>query len=330
MSHIDITFNWRATMGNAAALPADVVDYLDLVAGLAADDGFYQGFTANRHTCAADDPIVILDHVRRQGLCSSVADYRLYDKALASVRQHRKPFFCDAEIERRMKEADGNCPMCGFVTVFHSGEDTQGYRTMMTHCQHNLGHRVKPEDVEAYLRRPSSWQGRTWPYGYMAGNKLTHSSGEPYAGMDNVTGRTPCLGCLEMEADERIEAAFKALITTVSPDRFSKPGWGSPLSEYHCPEGGDECTACGTGPCNRSYMRVKRVMKELREGFGDSKEVRLNGAGLKLYIRGARASGFGHKVTSSMRVGGDQVNEYPGFQQYAHELFSRMGVPQSV
>jgi len=321
--HIDMTFNWRATMGNAANIPADVADYLDLVTGLAQDDGFYQGFTASHHSCAADDPIVILDHVRRQGLCQTIADYRLYDKAVAAVRSNRKVFFDDAEIERRMKQADGSCPMCGFVTAFHSGVDPQGFSTMMTHCQHNLGHRVKPEDVEAYLRRPSSWQGHTWPYAYMVGRKIVCTDGA------DVEGLMPCAGCLEMEAAERMEAAFTALITMDNPERFAKPGWGSPLSEYGCVKRQDDCTACGADICNATYARVKRALSD-KTGWSNSKELRLNGAGLKLYVRLPHTGMSLRQTIFSMRVGGDQEKDYPGFREHAHALFEGMGVPTTM
>ena len=62
MHNRDIAFDWRATMGlssNAQSEAADVVAYLDLISELCQDDGSYLYRTANRHTCACDDPIVI-------------------------------------------------------------------------------------------------------------------------------------------------------------------------------------------------------------------------------------------------------------------------------
>jgi hypothetical protein len=327
MTHCDIDYNWRATMGNASSVPSDVADYLDLVASLVKDDGFYPHRTANLHTCAIDDPIVMLHHVRREGLCSTVADHRLYDRAVASVRQHRQAFFCDAEIDRRMKLAGGSCPMCGFVAVFHGGDDSSGYRGQMMHCQHNLGHRVKAADIEAYLRRPSSWQGSTWPYAWMAGNKLTLASGKPFS--SDGCGRTPCLGCQEMEAYERMEQALSKLVGESGLERFAKPGWSSPVSEYVCKW--DSSAACGaqdTTACDHVYMQIKRVMHKAQDGWGGSTELRLNGAGLKLYIQPVRRTNMsGSQITFGMRVGGDQVNDYPGFQAHAHQLFTELGVP---
>jgi len=230
MSHPDFGYNWRATMDNADAVPVDVADYLDVVASLVQGDSYYPDRTASLHTCAIDDPIVMLHHVRRIELCSTPADHRLFDKALASVRQHRR--------------------------------------------------------------------------------------------------RTPCMGCQEMEAFERIEQALFKLIGTTGLEKFAKPGCGSPVSEYTCKWNTKEACSAHGAACDHVYMRVKRVMEKAHDGRGGT-ELRLNGAGLKLYMQPVRSpvmDGTGIAF-GSMRVGGDQVDTYPGFQTFAHQLFTEMGVP---
>jgi hypothetical protein len=324
MNHRDIEYNWRATMGNAEAVPADVADYLDLVASLVKDDGFYPTRTACLHTCAIDDPIVMLHHVRNEGLCSTLADHRLYDKAVASVRQHRRQFFCDAEVERRMKQADGACPMCGFEPVFH-GEDHRGYRGQMTHCDHNIGHQVKTDDIAAYLRRPATWHGSTWPYGHWQGNKLTLADGSPL--LPESRGAR-CIGCEQMAAYECMENALIQLISAPDLNRFAKTHWSSPVSGYQCKW--DTCKGSGVQgvPCDHVYMRVKHAVSKAHDSWHGSTELRLNDAGLKLYIQPVRGPFMaGREVTFGMIVGGDQVHDYPGFREFAHQLFAELGVP---
>ncbi len=328
MNHRHIDYNWRATMGNAEKLSAEVAAYLDLVTSLVQEDGHYPHRTANLHTCAIDDPIVILHHVQREGLCSTPADHRLFDRAVAEVKLHRSQFFCDAEIDRRMKQADGACPMCGFELVFHTGDYGDGYQPQMTHCQHNLGHRVPAGEIDNYLRRPHSWQGRNWPYAWMQGHKITRADGSLLVA-EMSGGRIPCLGCKEMEAHESMEQALFKLIESVKPGDFNKPGWSSPVSAYTCDWPPHVCTSHAThNPCDRVYMHVKRDVHGSRGGWGHSTEVRLNGAGLKLYIQPVRMPAFaGRDVTFGMRVGGDQLNDYPGFRDFAHKLFNELGVP---
>jgi hypothetical protein len=311
-------------MGNAAALTPSVIAYLDVLQQLTEDDGFYRHTTASMHTCAIDDPIVMLHHARREGLCSTPADHRLHDLAVADVRKHRSTFFCQAEIERRMTDADGACPMCGFEIVFQSGEDSNGYRGMMMRCQHSGGHVVKPADIESYLRQPRSWQGRNWPWAYMQGTAIPVKDGEPIVPHDG--SRTPCPGCLEMEAQEQMEKALFKLISSAGLEAFTKQGWSSPVSAYICDWPTHACTSHDKQPCDRVYMHVKRDVQDAQGTYGYSKEVRLNGAGLKLYIKGASA-GRGRQVSFGMRVGGDQVHDYPGFQDFAHSLFNELGVP---
>jgi hypothetical protein len=213
--------------------------------------------------------------------------------------------------------------MCGFELVFHTGDYGDGYQPQMTHCQHNLGHRVKAGDIDAYLRRPSTWQGNTWPYGWMSGHKLTLPSGKP---LSSEGGRMPCAGCQQMEAYDRLEAAITKLVTADGLDRFAQPGWSSPVSSFTCdwPE-----SVCSHGDdCNHVYMHIKRTMAETHDSFNSSTERRLNGAGLKLYIKPVRMPfRHGEKPTGGLRVGGDQVGNYPGFQEYAHQLFNELGVP---
>jgi hypothetical protein len=306
MSHRHFDYNWRATMGNADALSADVAAYLDLAASLAQDDGFYPTMTANYHTCALDDPMPMLHYMHRQNLVETIADHRLYDKALAEVRRHRLACYSDAEVERRLAQADGDCPMCGFRIVWH-GANSQNVSTQMTHCQHNLGHQVPSDGVDAYLRRANSWHGKHWPVAFMQGHRLRASHGDPQQ------HTAPCSGCLQMEATERTEQALLRLVTTPGAERFAKPGWGSPVSAYK-----------GL-PDDHVYMRVKRTVQETNNGWS-SRELRLNDAGLKLYLQPVRAGRGLREVDCGMRVGGDQVNDYPGFREFAHEIFAEMNV----
>jgi len=327
MNHLNGPFNWRATMGNADALPADTADYLDLITSLVEEDGSYNYTTAGRHTCAVDDPLTMLDHVRRTGLCRTLEDYQLYDRTVAAVRLHRSPFFCDAEIERRMKEADGDCPMCGFRLSFQSGPDSQGYLNIMTQCNHYFGFRVKAAEQDELLRSAHAWQGKTWPYAWMQARKFTNAAGV-MIGDDEYDRSVPCAGCLEMEAIEKMEKAIFSLIASVAPGQFSKPGWGSPVSGYVCKwETTPECGSQAV-PCNHTYMKVKRALHEACTGWGESSELRLNDAGLKLYVMPPRTDSYHHyKVTSGLIIGGDQVDDYPGFRAHAYRLFQEMGVP---
>jgi hypothetical protein len=142
---------------------------------------------------------------------------------------------------------------------------------------------------------------------------------------EDGSGRTPCTGCQEMEAAESLEQALFKLVASIGPDDFKKPGWSSPVSAFVCDWDVATCGSHDSQPCNRVYMHVKRIVQDAHDGCDFSKEVRLNGAGLKLYIKGARVSGT--EVTFGMRVGGDQLNDYPGFQAFAHRLFNELGVP---
>ncbi len=311
------SFNWRATISSAAVatLPADVCDYLDLLSELLQEDGRYLYRTANRHTCAVDDPIVMLHHVRLERICRTPEDHRLFDRAVTLVRAAKPAYFSDSEIERRMKEANGDCPMCGFRPSFH-GEDHQGRRSMMTRCNHINNFSVEG-DTDVFLRQARVWQGKNWPYSFMEGRKLT--CGEDGKTVLREDGGAPCQGCLELEAIERSEQAlFKLVELGQSADQqFVRPGWSIPVSSF--------CE----GTADQTFMRVKNVIADAQDSFSDSKEVRLNGAGLKLYIKPVRSGMRLREVHSGMRVGGDQVNDYPGFAALAHKLFEEMGVPTS-
>lgn len=307
MQNRDIEFNWRATMGNPNT-PAHIAAYLDLITDLCQGDGHYLYRTANRHSCASDDAMVMLHHVRLSALCTTVADHRLYDEAVAFVRANRPMYFCDAEVERRMKIADGDCPMCGFTPSFH-GPDHNQRRSMMTRCNHIMNFSVEG-DTDKFLRQARVWEGKTWPFAWMQGHKVT-AGGKIL--VENASA--PCQGCLEMEAVENMERALFKLIEDGQHQRFTKPGWSSPVS-YYC-----------EGSSDQVYMRVKRAIAEAHDSFSDSKEMRLNGAGLKLFIKPVRSGTRIREINCGMRVGGDQVNDYPGFQEFAHGLFAEMGIP---
>jgi hypothetical protein len=140
--------------------------------------------------------------------------------------------------------------------------------------------------------------------------------------------KTDCRGCRQMELVESMEKALFRLIASVGRGDFQSPGSGSPVSQFACNcNSTQECVADATQPCKHTYTGVKRVMEEALGHCGGSMEVRLNGAGLKLYIQPARANGFGRAVMCGMRIGGDQLHYYPGFQAFAHSLFTEMGVP---
>lgn len=314
--HNHTAFNWRATIAvNAAAstLPADVCDYLDLLTELLEDDGHYLYRTANRHTCAVDDPIVMLHHVRLERLCRTPDDHKLFDRAVNLVRAIKPAYFCDSEIERRMSEADGDCPMCGFRPSFH-GVDHEGRRSMMTRCNHISNFSVEG-DTDQFLRQARVWQGKNWPFSFMEGRKIT--CGENGKTILRHDAGAPCQGCLELEAIERNEQAlFKlAEVGRSAEHQFARPGWSLPVSSI--------CE----GSADQMLMRVKNIIADSQDSFSDSKEVRLNGAGLKLYIKPVRSGMRLREIHCGMRVGGDQVNDYPGFQAFAHKLFEDMGVP---
>lgn len=317
MYNREITFNWRSTMGNPANVPAPIASYLDLLSELFQDDGMYRHFTSNRHTCACDDPIVMLHHVRRTGMCVTPHDHRLYDESVSYVRGAKPMYFSDAEVERRMQAAESDCPMCGFRPVFHEpGSD--GRRTMMMRCQHITNYSVEG-DVEVFLKQARVWEGKSWPYAWMQGHKLTIG--------DKVlreNGSAPCQGCLEMEAIERVEQSLLKLVTTSGQMQFAKPGWSSPVCSFWSERDADSLRQ------DRLLMRVKSVVAEAQDSFGDSKEVRLNDAGLKLFIKPVRSGRSVREINFGMRVGGDQVADYPGFQDYAHSLFREMGVPTTT
>ena len=314
MHNRDISFDWRATMGSSSDnsnVPADIAAYLDLISDLCQDDGSFLYRTANRHSCACDDPIVLLHHVRLNNLCSTPADHRLYDSAVSFVRANKSMYFCDSEIERRMKNADGDCPMCGFRPSFH-GEDHTGRRTMMTRCQHIMNYSVEG-DTDVFLRQARVWEGKSWPFAWMQGHKITAGvNGEKIL---QLNGSAPCQGCLEMEAVETMERAIFKLIETGNQPQFTKPGWSAPTSYY------------SEGSADQQLMRVKGVIADAQESFSNSKEIRLNGAGLKLFIIPVRSGMRLREVNFGLRVGGDQVKDYPGFQEFAHALFEDLGVP---
>ena len=78
-----------------------------------------------------------------------------------------------------------------------------------------------------------------------------------------------------------------------------------------------------------SLTSVKKAVADAHDYFSGSKEIRLNGAGLKLFITPVRSGMRIREVNFGLRVGGDQVRDYPGFQEFAHKLFEDMGVPTS-
>lgn len=323
MTDREIAFDWRATMGitndspnnsGTAAPPSDIAAYLDLVSDLCQDDGYYLYRTANRHTCACDDPMVMLHHVRLSKLCTTPADHRLYDSAVSYVRANKPMYFSDSEIDRRMKNADGDCPMCGTRPSFH-GLDHNNRRTMMTRCQHIMNYSVEG-DTDAFLRQPRVWEGKSWPYAWMQGHKITAGvNGEKVL---QLNGSAPCQGCLEMDAMENMERAIFKLIETGNQPQFTKPGWNAPTSYY------------SEGSADQQLMRVKGVVADAQDSFSGSKEIRLNGAGLKLFITPVRSGTRVREVNFGLRVGGDQERDYPGFQEFAHALFESMGVPTST
>lgn len=318
MQHRHIAFDWRATMGLSSTskteAPADIAAYLDLVSDLCQDDGSYLYRTANRHSCACDDPIVMLHHVRLNQLCATPADHRLFDKAVSFVRANKPMYFSDSEIERRMKNADGDCPMCGFRPSFN-GPDHENRRSMMTRCNHIMNYSVDG-DTDAFLRRARVWEGKNWPFAWMQGHKITAGvNGEKVL---QLNGSAPCQGCLELEAMEAMEHAIFKLIETGNQPQFTKPGWSIPTS-YYC-----------EGSADQQLMRVKKAVADAHDYFNGSKEIRLNGAGLKLFISPVRSGMRIREVNFGLRVGGDQVKDYPGFQEFAHKLFEEMGVPTST
>ena len=331
MTDREINFDWRSTMGIAArgqnehlTVPADIADFIDLATSLAQDDGCYPHRVANRHSCAIDDPIVILHHMRVSGLCKTAEDHRLFDRSIAFVRGHKPMYFCDAEVERRMTQADGHCPMCGTLPSF-TGVDHEGRRSMITRCNHIMNYSTESEPDEL-LRRPNVWEGKSWPYAWMQGHKLTVN--------DRILrehGSAPCQGCIELEAIEKLESALFQLVDGVatSEQAFEKDGWTAPMAAFFArfDKGWRSKIEGKSYDCDEVLLSVKRMVADAQDGWGNSKEVRLNDAGLKLYIKPVRSGMRIREVAFGLRVGGDQVQDYPGFREFAHAIFAEAGVP---
>ena len=223
-----------------------------------------------------------------------------------------------------MTQADGHCPMCGTLPSF-TGVDHEGRRSMITRCNHIMNYSTESEPDEL-LRRPNVWEGKSWPYAWMQGHKLTVN--------DRILrehGSAPCQGCIELEAIEKLESALFQLVDGVatSEQAFEKDGWTAPMAAFFArfDKGWRSKIEGKSYDCDEVLLSVKRMVADAQDGWGNSKEVRLNDAGLKLYIKPVRSGMRIREVAFGLRVGGDQVQDYPGFREFAHAIFAEAGVP---
>lgn len=312
----DDLFNWRlhTAMGNLSDAQAS---YIDLVASLAMGDVGYFHF-AGREGCDHFDPAVMLDWVKESGL---VDDANLHDGAYKALTAGRKPFMTKDEIEGRMKVADGHCPFCGTLCSFHDHKDPSGrFYQVMSHCHHLSINAA--DDPESALRRPSVWQGKRWPYSFAGLEALpdgTPLRDEPYISHH-------CMVCHRDTAIDKLRPKVVAALVDwyTQANREDWRGLGSsPVSALRCAFC-DGTTASG-GPCSHVMGQIERWANEILGN--EHTELRLNGAGLKLYARGVHVGfGFTSDVTFSMRIGGDQASHYGPFIAYASERLTAAGI----
>lgn len=317
MSYNDDLFDWRRHT-SAPGLDEAQAAHIDLIASLARGDVGYFHWVG-RHACDHFDPATMLTWAKKTGLVTGAADLRFHDDTHAVLVAGRKPFMTKDEIERRMAVADGHCPFCGDQVSFNSEKDAsgRGYH-VLGHCYH---FRIDlTDDPERTLRSPSAWQARRWPYGF-AGLEA-RPDGTPLRDEPYISHH--CMSCRRETAIEKLRPKVVAALV----DWYAQGGrdeWrglgSSPVSALRC----DATTCDCTEPCAHVMGRIERWADEIVGK--EHTELRLNGAGLKLYAQGVRVSfGFHPEVTFSMRVGGDQAGHYPAFTAYAGERLVAAGL----
>lgn len=88
-----------------------------------------------------------------------------------------------------------------------------------------------------------------------------------------------------------------------------RPGWGNPCSEL----------------LKKMCLRQEPWLRRIEGDYtGDSHEVRLNGAGLKMHWRVVKSDSTGER-TFKCHISGDQVREYPMFVAQARRLIEKYG-----
>jgi hypothetical protein len=321
MSVQDYPFDWQRGI-HESRVTTQAFDYLNMLQDLFKDDREFWSLTVPYHTCACDDAFVLLDHARRIKLMNSVEDFRDWDATYQCVKAGHVLFYSDAEVDRRLQQADGNCPLCGFRCEVERGGDSR--RAVVRRCHHFISTHTTG-DVEKQLKLPRVWSGRHWPYERYSGRKLTGD--HPAARF--ADDATECAGCMAMHQYVAMEdALFQLAHDGYEPEKSHE--FGCPVAGLLCPRGACNfsCGSQGKLKCDGSYLAVKRLMQEADDGYSGSKEVCLNGAGLKLLLEAPRTPMMGPAAVSSfMCIAGDQVDKYPGFAEHAHKLFESMGIP---
>jgi hypothetical protein len=170
--------DWRKTTPAADSYPANIAEALDLASDLAA--GSTMNFFWFRHADDQDtfDKVRLLEFVKEFGVHTTDQEKAEWDAVIDWVKSRQTPFMCKAEVELRLQNADGHCPMCGAEIAISAGgpEHKLGHHVMMR-CQHfNYTH---VDDRDAAVRRPRTWSGARWPWQAFSGRLLAHDDGQP-------------------------------------------------------------------------------------------------------------------------------------------------------
>jgi hypothetical protein len=297
------SFDWRA-INPQVTVPEAVGDYLDIVCELVRDNVPYYHRAVQK--CDVFDTVNVLDWLRDNGHVGG-ADETLWKQAHDALLANRNVYMTAAEVEARMKSADGACPFCGFHISFSSEPNERGLYHAFSRCGHWRFDYV--HNVDEALRHPKSWSGKRWPYSW--DRKVARDDGSPL--IDEIS--THCPTCRTADA-QRIFAARVHQFLVEAVEKAQTPGWSKPGWGHAC-----------------SYtVREERSLEKMARDIvtDDSHEFRLNGAGLKLYTRGVKVGIMMRHVQFNMRVGGDQASAYPEFVEWANNRLDELKLTEDA
>jgi hypothetical protein len=169
--------NWRNTTPDADSYPAHVAEALDLASDLAASSpGLFYWF---RHAEDPDsfDRVRLLEFVAFFGVHTTEEEKAEWRKITDWVRKHQAPYMCKDEVDLRIKNADGHCPLCGghVGRIGSEPKGDRGYR--MSRCGHFKFDYVP--DPDESVRHARSWFGGRWPYDQVSRQPLADDNGQP-------------------------------------------------------------------------------------------------------------------------------------------------------
>jgi hypothetical protein len=299
------TFNWRA-INPGLSVPVPVADYLDIVCELVRDNiPYYHRAVQN---CDVFDTVHVLTWLRDNGHVTG-ADEALWKQAHDALLANRNVYMTAAEVEGRMKAADGACPFCGFQISYSTEENDRGGSFAFSRCSHWRFDYVGQTDQSVMLRHPKSWAGKRWPYSW--DRKIARDDGSPLM----LEMSLHCNTCRTADAHRIVGArVHQFLIEAV--EKAQTPGWSNPGWSHAC---------SATVREERSLERMARDIVT-----DDSHEFRLNGAGLKLYTRGVKVGIMRREVQFNMRVGGDQASAYPEFVEWANNRLAELKLTEDA